>query len=219
MEIINPITTEIVNKVKEKDTVRKIAKKTGFAYSAVYKWTNKLALFNVLKLEDKGNKIYISIEENDIYLAFKNLIERINEYKKEVRFWNFIKKTKLKIRLAKETSAVIWTKGSYILADFYNKIYYIDITKEDYSKLNKKFKKLGISFSKNKNDEITTKPFIIVNIVKKSKITKINNLPLVPLNELIKWCKKLKLEPILEQLNIIYNIPIKEKYSEVFTNV
>ena len=52
-----------------------------------------------------------------------------------------------------------------------------------------------------------------LNMAKKPKIARVDNLPLTPLNELIKWCKKLKLEPILEQLSIIYNIPIKERYS------
>jgi len=44
-------------------------------------------------------------------------------------------------------------------------------------------------------------------------------LPLTTLEEVVKWCKKLKLEPILEQLNILYKIPIKQKYSEIYTNV
>ncbi len=218
MIIINPITMEIINKIEEKDTIRKIAKKTGFAYSAVYKWTKKLALLNILKLEEKGNKTFIYIEKNDIYAAFKNLIAKIEEHKKESKFWSFIKKTKLKTRLGKETSSVFWTKGGYITSDFYNKIYYLEITKENYPNLCNELKKHKINFSKNEDTEIKTRPFIIIKIIKRLKIERINNLPLTPLKELIKWCKKLRLEPILEQLKIIYKIPIKEKYAEVFTN-
>ena len=218
MKIINPITIEIISKAREGDSIRKIAKNTGFAYSAVYKWIKELALLNVFKLENKGNKVHIFTEKNDIYIAFKNLIEKINEYKKELKFWDFIKKTKLKIRLGKETSAVIWAKGSYIFADFYNKVYYIDIIKKDYPKLIKKFKQYNINSIKNENLEITTKPTIIINIIKQPQIIRVNGLPLTPLIEVIKWCRKLKLEPIIEQLGILYKIPIKEKYAEVFTN-
>ncbi len=217
MKTINPITAKIIETIEDKDTIRKIAKKTGFAYSAVYYWINQLYKLGVLKLERKGNKTLIITQHNEIYINFKNLIEKIAEYEKDKRFWAFIKNTKLKIRLGKETSAVIWTKGSYITGDFYNKIYYIDVTKQDFKSLSKELKKYNINFSINKTS-ITTKPFVIISI-KNFKRERTQNLPLTPLKEVISWCRKLKLEPILEQLSIIYKIPIKEKYSEVSTNV
>mgnify|MGYP001615110326 CR=1 FL=1 len=80
--------------------------------------------------------------------------------------------------------------------------------------------KHDIDFSKEKSINKSERPFIIVSI--KDKINKIynyKNLPLTPLGEVVKWCKKLKLEPILELLNILYKIPIKQKYSEIYTNV
>ena len=41
----------------------------------------------------------------------------------------------------------------------------------------------------------------------------------MPLFELVKWSKKLQLENILEQLNLLYGLKLKEKYAEVHTNV
>ncbi len=119
--------------------------------------------------------------------------------------------------MGKETSTVIWTKGSYITGDFYNKIYYIDVIKQDFKVLCKELKKYSINFSINK-PYITTKPLAIISI-KNFKTEKSQNLPLTPLKEIISWCRKLRLEPILEQLSIIYKIQTKERYSEVSTNV
>ncbi len=66
MKTINPITTEIIKKAEDKDTIREIAKKTGFAYSAVYRWINQLNKLGILKLEKKGNKTLIIIQHNEI---------------------------------------------------------------------------------------------------------------------------------------------------------
>src|SRR3989344_1991132 len=46
-----------------------------------------------------------------------------------------------------------------------------------------------------------------------------NGLPSMPLKELVSWCKELDLENILEQLDILYNLKLNAKYSEVSTNV
>ena len=220
MESINPITGAIIEKTKEGDTVRAVAIKTGFAYSAVYNWINKLENMGVFKLEKRGNKTIIKINSNEIYASFQKLIEKIKEQEKDYLFWDLMKKTKLKIRFGKETSSVIYTQGSYITGDFYNKIYYIDVLKKDYPALCKILEKYNINFSREKSISKSERPFIIINIkVKIKKIYNLKNLPLTTLEEVVKWCKKLKLEPILEQLNILYKIPIKQKYSEIYTNV
>lgn len=214
---INPITIEIIKKTKDMDNIRGIAKKTGFAYSAVYNWINKLSKLGIFVLEKKGNKTQIKIINNEIYIAFKQLIEKVIEHKKDLSFWNFIAKTHLKLRLGKETSAVILTKGGYITNDFYNQIYHVEISKKDYPFLCKELIRNKINFSK-KIGNIISKPFIIIKENNKFKVQKTNGLPLTPLIEVVKWCKKLKLEPILEQLSLIHNLPLKDKYSEVFTN-
>lgn len=220
MKIINPITSEIIKKAKEGDTIRNISKNTGFAYSAVYNWISKLANMGVFRLEKKGNKTIIKINSNEIYASFQKLIEKTKEQEKDYLFWDLMKKTKLKIRLGKETSSIIYTQGGYITGDFYNRIYYIDVLEKDYSKLCKTLEKYNIHFSREKSINKSERPFIIINIrTKINKIYDFKSLPLTPLEEVVKWCKKLKLEPILEQLNILYKIPIKQKYSEIYTNV
>ncbi len=220
MKIINQITSKIIQEAKEGDTIRNIARNTGFAYSAVYNWINKLANMGVFRLEKKGNKTIVKINSNEIYASFQKLIEKTQEQEKDYLFWDLIKKTKLKIRLGKETSCVIYIQGSYITGDFYNKIYYIDILKKDYPKLCRILERYNINFSIEKSISKSERPFIIINIkTKANKIYNFKNLPLTPLKEVVKWCKKLKLEPILEQLNILYKIPIKQKYSEIYTNV
>ena len=41
MRIINEITTEIVKNSEDGESIHSLAAKTGFAYSAVYKWKDK----------------------------------------------------------------------------------------------------------------------------------------------------------------------------------
>jgi len=41
----------------------------------------------------------------------------------------------------------------------------------------------------------------------------------MPLDELVEWGKELHLDNILEQLDILYNLRLNVKYSEVSTNV
>jgi len=41
----------------------------------------------------------------------------------------------------------------------------------------------------------------------------------MPLRELVKWGKELHLENILEHLDILYNLKLNVRYSEVLTNV
>src|SRR3989344_3050723 len=135
MKIINPITAAIIEKTKEGDTVRAVAIKTGFAYSAVHNWISKLENMGVFKLEKNGNRTIIKINSNEIYASFQKLIKKTKEQEKDYLFWNLMKKTKLKIRLSKETSSIIYAQGGYITGDFYNKIYYVDVLIKDYSKL------------------------------------------------------------------------------------
>ena len=78
-------------------------------------------------------------------------------------------------------------------------------------------KKYNIAFS---SQEITEERPLICIIPKKTfKIVENNNLPVMPLSELVLWCKELHLENILEHFDSLYNLNLREKYSEIKTNV
>ena len=55
-DIINPVTAAIIKDAKDGDTIRRVAMKTGFAYSAVYRWVTELSKHGVLEVRDEGNK-------------------------------------------------------------------------------------------------------------------------------------------------------------------
>ncbi len=208
---------DIIKNIEDGDTIHNLAKRIGFAYSAVYKWVNTLEEYGVLYLIKKGNKNIIKTNKNTIYKKFIELDNAINIIEKDKIFWNIIKKIKLKLRFVRGTAIVIWTKGGYITGDFIERIYFLEVYEKDLASFKKMLKKQKIYYSENR---ITKERPLIYIIPKKSfKIEKEKKLPVMPLNELVKWCKKLYLEDILEQLNELYNLKLKARYMEIRTNV
>jgi|SRR3989344_2874718 len=218
MEIINQITNSIIKNTKDGETIRRLAEKTGFAYSAVYKWVMILKDYEVISLIEKGNKSIIKINKNEIYRKFLELDNAVDIVEKDKVFWNIVKKIKIKIRFTKSTGVVIWTMGGYITGDFLDKIYFLEVYHKDLISFKKVLEKHNIAYSE--NEIINKRPLILIKANKnKFKIKYKEELPVIPLNELIKWCKKLYLDNVLEQLNSIYNLNLKSKYSEIKTNM
>ena len=215
MSLVNEITELIIAKTKNGDTIHSLAKKIGFAYSAVYKWVKVLESYEIIYLIKKGNKTIIKINKNLIYKKFLELHKSIDIIEKDKIFWNFVKKTKLKIRFTKGTAVAIWTRGGYITGDFIERIYNLEVDKNDIKNFEKFLQRHNISYSEK---DIKNRPFIYITIEKNFRVEKVNNLPVMPLNELIKWCKELYLDKILEELSLLYNLNLGEKYSEILTN-
>jgi len=109
-KIINEITVEIIKNAENGESVRSLASKMGFAYSAVYRWIAELEKYSVISLIRKGNKNIIKINKNLIYKKFKELANAVSVIEKDNSFWRLIKGLKLRIRLVKGTAAAIWTK-------------------------------------------------------------------------------------------------------------
>jgi hypothetical protein len=216
MKIINEITANIVKNAKDGESIHSLARKIGFAYSAVYKWVCVLEEYKVMNLVRKGNKNVIKINRNLIYKKFRELDDAISVIEKDRIFWNLVKNLKLKIRFTKGTAIVIWTQGSYITGDFADRIYFLEVYKRDINSLKKILKKHDIDHTE--KQIINKRPLIFIIPKKDFKISKKNSLPIMPLNELIKWCKKLHLNNVLEQLDSLYNLKLKVKYSEIYTN-
>ncbi|MBI4171048.1 MAG: helix-turn-helix domain-containing protein [Candidatus Aenigmarchaeota archaeon] len=217
--MINPITMSIIRNAKDGDTIREISVKTGFAYSAVYGWIKKLDDFGVLNLEDKGNKTVISVNKELIYNKFMELLSALETAERDRNFWKLMRSGKYNARCVKGTAAVVWTQGGYITGDFFDKIYHIEVLEKDSDNFKEQLKKHMIEFGREGEIPGSARPFICVNVTKKMIIEKKNSLPVMPLRELISWCRKLHLEPVLEQLDLMYNMGLKERYSEVYTNV
>lgn len=217
MTLINEIIECIIAKAKNGDTIRQLAKRTKFAYSAVYRGVKTLEAYNVVYLINKGNKTIIKINNNKIYKKFLELHKEIDIIEKDKIFWELIKKSKLKVRFIKGTAAVIWTQGGYITGDFIERIYNLEVDEKDFVKLKDILKKYNISCSE--NDISKKRPFICITKGKNFKFGKKDNLPIMPLTELIKWCKDLYLDKILEELSSLYNLNLKTKYSEILTSI
>src|SRR3989344_4318517 len=101
MEIINHITNSIVKNARDGETIRSLAVKTGFAYSAVYKWVMILKDYEVINLIKKGNKNIIRINNSEIYKKFAELDKAVKVIDKDKEFWNIIRKVKLNVRFTR----------------------------------------------------------------------------------------------------------------------
>ena len=88
--IINEITMEIVKNVRDGESIRSLANKIGFAYSAVYRWVSALENYGVVRLIRKGNKNVIKINKNLIYRKFRELDNAISVIRKDKIFWNLM---------------------------------------------------------------------------------------------------------------------------------
>ncbi len=219
MEIINPITTEVIKNVENGTSIHRLANKTGFAYSAVYKWVKRLQDYNVLQLIEKGNKTIIKINNNLIYKKFIELYNAVSIVEKDRIFWELIKNSKSKIRFVKGTAVAIWTRGSYITGDFVDRIYFLEVYKEDLEALKDILEKNKIAYFEYPKKIIKKRPLIYIIPKKEFKIEKKAGLPVMPLKELISWCKKLYLENVLEQLDLLYGLKLKARYAEIRTNM
>ena len=217
MVLINEITMSIIKNAKDGESIRSLTNKIGFAYSAVYGWILELEKYEVIRIIRKGNKNIIKINnKNRIYNKFRELDNVVSVIDKNNEFWEFIKNTKLTIRFVMGTAITIWTKGGFITGDFYDKVYFLEVAEKDINSLKKILDEKNISWTENKL--INKRPLVYIIPKNEFKIEKSNNLPVIPLNELIEYCKGLYLDNVLEQLDLLYNLGLNKRYSEVYTN-
>ncbi|MFA4820110.1 MAG: helix-turn-helix domain-containing protein [Candidatus Aenigmatarchaeota archaeon] len=225
-DIINPVTAAIIKEAKDGDTIREIAMKTGFAYSAVYGWVMELAKNDMFEVKDEGNRKRIYAKHTALYNQFAGLIRAVSEAEQDKAFWAFVRKTKLNVRLAGGAAISLWTRGSYITGDFFDRVYILEVATNDSDNLKNELNRHKISYTE--GDKKETRPLVFLTIKNLGKtdvrstsfsIEKIEGIPVMPLKELVAWCKKLNLDAVLEQLDALYNLGLKTKYSEVHTNV
>jgi len=217
MKIINEITMDIVKNAKDRETIHSLTNRIGFAYSAVYKWILELEKYGVISLIRKGNKNVIKVNKNLIYKKFKELDDAVSVIEKDNIFWRLVKTLKLKMRFVKGTASTIWTKGSFITGDFYDRIYFLEVERKDIDKLKEALKKEGISNTEGESNN--NRPLVWIVQRDNFKVERKDSLPVMPLKELVEWGKELHLENVLEQLDLLYNLRLNVKYSEVSTNV
>ena len=63
--IINEITIRIIRNARDGESIRSLANKIGFAYSAVYGWILELEKYEVIRIIRKGNKNIIKINNKN----------------------------------------------------------------------------------------------------------------------------------------------------------
>ena len=161
------------------ESIYSLASKIGFAYSAVYRWISELEKYGVISLIRKGNKNVIKVNKNLIYKKFKELDNAVSVIENDNAFWKLVKTLKLKIRFVKGTAATIWTKGSFITGDFYDRIYFLEVDKRDAESLKKSLKGKGIAYTEGKASNKRS----LVWIIQKEgvEIEKKDGLPVMPL--------------------------------------
>lgn len=216
MTIVNEITMDIVKNAKDGESIHSLASKVGFAYSAVYRRILELEKYGVINLIRKGNKNAIKINKNLIYKKFKELENAVSVIEKDNKFWGLVNTLKLRIRFVKGTAAAIWTRGSFVTGDFYDRIYFLEVEKRNASPLKKVLKEEGIAYTEGEAN--SRRPLVWIIQKKCFEMRRKNGLPVMPLRELVEWAKELQLENILEQLDILYNLGLNARYAEVLTN-
>ena len=217
MVIVNEITRNIVKNAEDGESIYSLALKMGFAYSAVYRWVSELERYGVISLIRKGNKNVIKINKNLIYKKFKELDDVVSIIERDNKFWKLVKTLKLRMRFVKGTATTIWTRGGFITGDFYDRIYFLEVDKKDVNTFKGVLKEERIAYTEGKANN--QRPLVWIVQRDNFKVERKDGLPIMPLNELVEWGKKLHLENILEQLDILYNLRLNVKYSEVLTNV
>jgi len=216
MVIINEITLKIIKNAMNGESIRSLANRIGFAYSAVYGWILELEKYEVIRIIRKGNKNIIKINKNLIYNKFKELDNAVSVIDKDKEFWELIKSIKLSVRFVKGSAITMWTKGGFITGDFYDKIYFLEVFEKDADSLKKILNEKNISWTENKL--INKRPLVYIIPKNEFKIEKLNNLSIMPLRELVRYCKELYLDNVLEQLDLLYDLGLNKRYSEVYTN-
>lgn len=215
--IINEITIKIIRNVRDGESIRSLANKIGFAYSAIYGWILELEKYEVIRIIRKGNRNIIKINnKNVIYNKFRELDNVVSVIDKNNEFWKFIKNMRLRTRFVRGTAITIWTKGGFITGDFYDKIYFLEVVEKDINSLKEELDKKNIDWTENK---LTNKrPLIYIIPKKEFNIERTNNFPVMPLIELVEYCKELSFDNVLEQLDLLYKLGLNKRYSEVYTN-
>jgi hypothetical protein len=216
MEIINEITMKIIKNAKNNESINSLANRIGYAYSAVYKWILRLEEYEVVKLDRIGNKNIIRINKNSIYDKFMELDNAVTIMEKNKEFFRLIKNIDLNIRFVKGSAIAMWTKGGFITGDFIDKIYFLEVANKDMDPLKNKLKNKEIAYTE--NNIIDKRPLVYLIPKKVFKKEIINSLPVMPLKELVDYCKRLYLDNVLEQLDLLYDLNLNKKYSEIYTN-
>ena len=200
MGIVNEITLKIIKNAEDGESINSLAAKIGFAYSAVYRRILEVEGYGVINLIRKGNKKVIGINQNLVYKKFRELDDAVSVIEKDNSFWELARNSKLKMRFVKGTAIAVWTKGSFITGDFYDRIYFLEVDGKDLNSLRAYLKEDGIAYTEGRISK--KRPLVWITQRENFKVEKKNGLPVMPLKELVSWCKKLHLENILEQLNI-----------------
>lgn len=216
MDMINEITMSIIKNAKDGQSIRSLAKSIGFAYSAVYKWTIMLEKYEVIHIIRKGNKNSIKIINSPIYQKCREVSKMIDTIEKDRIFWKIIKTRDLQVRCVQSTAVAIWTQGGYIPGDFAEKVYYVEVAEADVHQMKKILDRYSVAYTEKEIGK--ERPLIKIIPKKICKMERKNKIPVMPLQELVAWCKRLYLDSILEQLDELYDLKVKEKYAEVHTN-
>ena len=217
MAIINEITMKIIRNAKDGESIRSLANRIGFAYSAVYNWILSLEKYEVIQIIRKGNKNMIKINKNLIYQKFIGLDNAVSVIEEDNEFWELVKSTKLRIRFVKGTAITIWTKGGFITGDFYDKIYSLEADSNDIDSLKKILTEKNIAYTEDRL--INKRPLVYLISKNNLKIEKIKGLPVMPLKELVDYCTELYLDNVLEKLDLLYHLNLNKRYSEIYTNI
>ena len=143
--------------------------------------------------------------------------DAISVIKKDNSFWKSVKTLRLKIRFVNGTAATIWTKGSFVTGDFYDRIYFLEVKRKDTIALKGYLEKEEIKYTEGKINN--KRPLIWIIQKEDFEVGWLGGLPVMPLKELVEWARKLNLENILEHLDILYKLGLNIKYSEVLKNV
>ncbi len=208
--VFGPVAAAVVREARDGDSILAVAKRTGFAYSAVYRAVQALAKAGAIRVEPAGRRSCIRAA-GPLYRAYQAFLEAVAMEERDRAFWAVLSGA-TGVRAARGTAAVIWTHGGYVTGDFAEHVYEVEATARGARRLAKRLMAAGVASS----ESAEQRPFVRIRIVSSCPIERVDGVPVVPLQEFVRWCQRLQLEPILEQVDRMYGLGLGARYAEAY---
>ena len=208
--IVTPVAAAVIRAARDGDTILAVAKRTGFAYSAVHRAIRALAEAGVIRVEPAGRRSRIRLA-GPLYRQYAAFIEAIAIEERDRSFWVVVRAAK-GVRLARGSAAAVWTHGGYITGDFAERVYEVEAAPDAARRFAGALAKAGVASSK--DGDPAARPFVRIRIVRRCPVERVSGVPVMPLPEFVRWCKRVALEPVLEQVDKMYGLSLGAKYSE-----
>jgi hypothetical protein len=143
--------------------------------------------------------------------------EKIKE--KNRAFWKLMNIIKLRVRITRQTAAVLWADDNYVDIDFWDDIYYVDVHKDDLRIFKQWLRANKVACVTGTDEKLKEKrkqrPLIMLTAIDKFSSEIKSSFPIIPLKEFVQWCKgRQPMENILEYVDMRFDLGLGIRCSD-----